>query len=283
MSDLPRRAVAAVVAIPLLGWFLFSRTPYPFGAVIVVASLAGLREVFAMLRKLKFRPFEPVGYAAALACHAAALWEWNLPASLSILAAPVFLLTVILLALLLAMLCRGMEKDNVPSVAVTLFAALYAGWLASFVTRLRVLPEGAQWVFLLFVLTWTYDTAAYFWGVNFGGPKLWPSVSPKKTWAGLWGGIGTTLAILVALRHLLPAGTGPHLFPYPLAIRSLWWLVPVGCVMAQLGDLAESMLKRAAGVKDSGAFLPGHGGLLDKLDSFLFTGPLLYFLAVAVL
>jgi len=283
MSDLPRRALAAVVAIPLLAWCLFAPSPYPFAAVIVVASLAGLREAFAMLRKLGFCPFEPVGYAAALAFHASALWEWTLPASLSLLAAPVFLVTVAVLVLLLAMLGRGMQKDNVPSVAVTLFAALYVGWLASFVTRLRVLPEGAQWVFLLFVLTWTYDTAAYFWGVNVGGPKLWPSISPKKTWAGLWGGIGTTLALLVALRHVLPAGTGPHLFPFPLTIRALWWLVPVGCVMAQLGDLAESMLKRAAGVKDSGAFLPGHGGLLDKLDSFLFTGPLLYFLAVAVL
>jgi len=283
VSDLPRRAVVAVIAVPLLAWLLFLPTAVPFGLLILLVSLQGLREVFGMLRKLGFRPFEPVGYIAAVAFHAAAFGEWSLGGSAAILAAPVFLVTVLLLALLLAMLCRGMRKDNVPSVAVTLFAALYAGWLASFVTRLRVLPEGAQWVFLLFVLTWTYDTAAYFWGVSVGGPKLWPSVSPKKTWAGLWGGIGTTLVILVALRHFLPPVTGPHLLPVPLELRALWWLVPVGCVMAQLGDLAESMLKRAAGVKDSGAFLPGHGGLLDKLDSFLFTGPLLYFLAVAVL
>ena len=283
MKDLPRRALAAVVAIPLLAWLLFRPSPYPFGAVIVVASLAALRETFAMLRKLGFRPFEPFGYAAALAFHAAALSEWNLTGSASILAAPVFLVTATVLGVLLAMLIRGMDKTNVSSVAVTLFAALYAGWLASFVTRLRVLPEGAQWVFLLFALTWTYDTAAYFWGVSVGGPKLWPSVSPKKTWAGLWGGIGTTMIVLILLRQYLPSMTGPHLLPIPLEARALWWLVPVGCVMAQLGDLAESMLKRAAGVKDSGAFLPGHGGLLDKLDSFLFTGPLLYFLAVAVL
>ena len=282
MKDLPRRALAAVVAVPFLAWVLFLPSPFPFGILIAAVSLLGLREAFAMLRRLGYRPFDVAGYAGALVFHAAALVEWDLPGSAALLAAPVFLVTLLVVALLLAMLVRGMERDNFASAAVTLLGALYVGWLSSFVTRLRVLPEGSQWVFLVFLLTWTYDTAAYFWGAAVGRAKLWPSVSPKKTRAGLWGGIGTTFVLVAALRWFLPPGSGLHLLPFPLALGEIVWLAPVACVAAQLGDLAESMLKRAARVKDSGSFLPGHGGLLDKLDSFLFTAPLLWFFAVAI-
>ena len=118
MKDLPRRALAAVVAIPLLAWMLFLPTPYPFGAVIVVASLAALREAFAMLRKLGFRPFETFGYFAVLAFHLAAFAEWNITGTASVLTAPIFLVTLAVLGVLLAMLIRGMDRTNVPSAAV---------------------------------------------------------------------------------------------------------------------------------------------------------------------
>jgi phosphatidate cytidylyltransferase len=175
---------------------------------------------------------------------------------------------------------RGVRRENAADVGTTLFAVLYAGWLPSLILRLRLVDEGAQWVLALLAATWLYDSGAFFAGKTLGRHKLWVAVSPKKTWEGCAGGLVLAMGALLGIRAVLDGHPAwMPLLPAALTTERLAWIVPLVCVAAQVGDLAESMLKRAANVKDSGALLPGHGGLLDKFDSFLFTGPLMYYLA----
>jgi phosphatidate cytidylyltransferase len=142
-----------------------------------------------------------------------------------------------------------------------------------FIPLLRRLDDGLAWVFLLLALAWLCDTGGYFAGRFFGRRKLYERVSPKKTWEGFFGGIIlTTVGVFVLRATALPA-----LSAVDAAIIGVG-LGTVGVV----GDLAESMLKRAFNVKDSGWIMPGHGGLLDRVDSVLFIAPLLYGYAVLV-
>jgi phosphatidate cytidylyltransferase len=171
------------------------------------------------------------------------------------------------------------------AVAVTVFGALFTGGTLAYALFLRemnvpVFDSAAEsWVgpaLLLFplVLTWASDTAAYFGGRTFGRRKLIPSVSPGKTVEGaVWGVAGTVLAGAVYGHLVLHSWIG---LPIGMLFGVLAGLLisPV----AQLGDLAESLLKREAGVKDSGTLLPGHGGLLDRFDSLFFTIPVTYWL-----
>jgi phosphatidate cytidylyltransferase len=128
-------------------------------------------------------------------------------------------------------------------------------------------PDGADVVALVLLIAWVGDTGAYFAGRFLGNAKLYPAVSPKKTWAGAYGGLaGSTVAVVVMKLAFLD---------------QLTWLDVVliaipGAVLGQLGDLFESLLKRAVGVKDSGSLLPGHGGMLDRIDAVLFIGPYVY-------
>jgi len=270
MRDLPRRLLVAAIALPLLIWLMLRPAPGPFLLVVGVAALGALHETFAILRRCDLRPFTWIGYAAAAGFLVAAVRE---EPSGTIQAA-------FILAVLVAQFIRGVRRENTADMGATLLAVFYAGWLPSLVLRLRLVPEGAQWIFALFAVTWLYDSFAFFAGKMFGRHKLWPSVSPKKTWEGCWGGLIAAAVVLIALRVGLDAHPAwPTLLPGALTVARLAWIVPLACVAAQVGDLAESMLKRAADIKDSGSLLPGHGGLLDKFDSFLFTGPLLYFLA----
>ncbi len=142
-----------------------------------------------------------------------------------------------------------------------------------FVIQLRRLDHGLAWVFLVMVISWLGDTGGYFAGKYLGRYKLYPRISPKKTWEGVFGGMAlATVGVFVVRAVGLPS------------------LTPVDCVIlgvglcgaGVIGDLSESMLKRAFDVKDSGWFMPGHGGLLDRIDSILFVSPLLYGYAVLV-
>jgi phosphatidate cytidylyltransferase len=179
----------------------------------------------------------------------------------------------VVLLLVVSLFRRG-DLEHVPvRVSATALAWLYCGFLVGSVVALR-LRFGFGWAIVAFVVTWLNDTFAYFAGRFFGRHKMLPRVSPKKTWEGFAGGaLGSVVGALVvlALRPLLPATELAGLTVAGCVVLGL-----VAAVLGPVGDLAESMLKRAAGVKDSGKLIPGHGGLLDRIDALLFVGPWVY-------
>lgn len=151
---------------------------------------------------------------------------------------------------------------------------VWAGGLLGATGVLRLLPDGYAWLLMACWLAWGSDSFAYFVGKAMGRHKLYPKVSPKKTWEGAIGGVlGAT-----AGAYFWWWWVGPDIDPVHLAI-----VAPVAATLGQIGDLAESLLKRSVGVKDSGRALPGHGGLLDRVDALIFVGPALLAYAVLVL
>jgi phosphatidate cytidylyltransferase len=156
--------------------------------------------------------------------------------------------------------------------AVTIAGIVYLGWIGAYLVILRNMPDGLWWLLIVLPTIWLADMAAYFVGIHFGKHPLSPRLSPKKTWEGYWAGVvfGTLCSVgLVILWHSLG---GPAV---------LWWkggaLGLVLSVLTTLGDLGESMFKRQAGVKDSSNIFPGHGGVLDRIDSWLWGAALGYF------
>jgi len=174
---------------------------------------------------------------------------------------------------LIWLIARGETQRGLNDWLATVGGVLYVGWLGSYLVLLRLLDQDGQWVFLAIFATFANDTGAYFVGMAVGRTPLAPRVSPGKTVAGALGGLvcGAAAVPLLSYALGLDVGVGPLV---PLAV-----LVPVA---AQLGDLAESLLKRSTGVKDAGALVPGHGGLLDRLDSLLFVVPMVYYYAIWV-
>ncbi len=165
----------------------------------------------------------------------------------------------------------------------TIGGILYVGWLLSHLVALRGVADGRNWLFLVILANAASDTFAFFIGRSFGRHHLAPLISPKKTWEGALAGVAGAMI-------LSPLFTTPRLFSASNALYIegllLWQALVLGIlisVFGQLGDLTESLLKRNAGVKDSGKLLPGHGGILDRLDSILFAGVVVYYYIVWVM
>jgi phosphatidate cytidylyltransferase len=168
---------------------------------------------------------------------------------------------------------RGCHQAGV-DFSVTFAGALYAGWLGAYLISLRDLPEGRWWVLVVLPAVWLADSGAYFIGRAFGRHRMSPRLSPKKTWEGYLGGVvvGTVGAGLLAALWQFAVG--------PDSGISLASGAVLGFIMAALtpaGDLGESMIKRQAGMKDSGKLFPGHGGAFDRIDSWLWAAPIGYY------
>lgn len=188
---------------------------------------------------------------------------------------PLFVLVAILFVLLLFHLVSyGHIPELTKDLMATALGFLYLPLLLGHFVWLRYLPEGEWWVLWLLLVIMAGDTAAYYCGRMWGKKKLYPEVSPGKTWVGAVAGVGACLLVGVGLgRWLLPETSLPALGLLALALA----------VVGQLGDLFESMLKRQMQVKDTSGLLPGHGGMLDRLDSLLFAAPLVVYVRLFLL
>lgn len=272
-SNLLRRLLVAAIGIPaalgivyLGGWWLTT--------LVAFFAVAGTVEVYRLAATGGVQPLTPLGLVAAAAFPVIAFvtspaGEGADPGWL-VLAASVWLIAV----MAAATGTRHPTHRPLAAVAVTVFAPLYAGALPAFLVVLRHGPGlGDRWaatwiVFLPLTVTWLCDTAAMAGGALIGGPKLAPVLSPKKTWAGAI--TGTAVAILVAPLYGVLALK-------PVHVELPWWQLAVFglvvSVVGQIGDVAESLFKREAQLKDSGGFFPGHGGVLDRFDSLYWVLP----------
>ena len=264
-SNLVLRIASGIVLFPLAVWLTWLGG-LPFAALAGAAAAVGAGELIAMFGALGVA--EIFGIVVAAATPVAAqlvdgpqLWPaWG---SAALAGAVVVLLS--------AFLFRREPVETIPPrIATVTFSWLYIGLLLSTLVGLRrVDGHGASWVVLAFVVTWANDTFAYFAGRAFGRHRMLERISPKKTWEGFAGGaVGSIVGALVC-RWILPG----------LDLLTALEAVVIGAgaaVLGPLGDFCESMVKRAAGVKDSGKLIPGHGGLLDRIDALLFVAPWIY-------
>jgi phosphatidate cytidylyltransferase len=265
-NNLVQRIVVAVVAIPVVigiiwlgGWAL--------AATLAVLGVLGAREVYDFGRRQGIEPLERTGWLAAAGIPLLAYWA----------KAPVFFLGAIwlMVTMVIAMARRGPAGRPLASVSITLFGCVYASGMLSFLIAIRHGSAAATrpmaYVLLtLFplVITWICDTAAMAVGTAVGGPKLAPILSPKKTHAGAVGGtLGGVIAAL-ALGKFVLNRQGWSFSPGQLLLFGL-----AVSIVGQIGDVAESLFKREAGLKDSSTLIPGHGGVLDRLDSLYFVIP----------
>ncbi|HTR19310.1 MAG TPA: phosphatidate cytidylyltransferase [Gemmatimonadales bacterium] len=271
--NLVQRILFAIVAIPVTvaviwwgGW--------PLAGLIALLGVLGTREIYDLARRQGLAPLGGIGYAAAAAIPLATYWakgselHWAEP---TLFVAAIWVLAV----MSLAMGVRSPQQRPLPAVAVTIFGPLYASALPSFLIAirhgaaagLRDTPAAAL-VMLPLALVWICDTAAMAAGSAIGGPKLAPVLSPKKTWAGAIGGTVGAIAAALVLGLLVLNRLG-----WTVSVGQLLGLGVLVSVVGQAGDVAESLFKREAGVKDSSTLIPGHGGVLDRLDSLYFVIP----------
>ncbi len=273
MSELARRAIVALIGAPIAVWLIWLGDA-PLATLAAVLSAVAAWEFFRISRASGSAPIAPIGIVLAallpIATHAHFLGVVQLP---------MYTFTLTVLVIIAASIwVRGVDGHPLGSAASTIMGVLYTGGTLSYVYALRYFnyavgeTAGALAVLLPVILTWASDVGAYFAGRAIGGRKLMPSVSPGKTVAGAIGALVTTTVVCGVFVHYL-------LKPQAQLAFSPWGLVIFSVcisVAAQVGDLAESLFKREAGVKDSGTIFPGHGGVLDRLDSLFFVLPVAY-------
>ena len=259
-TDVKQRLLVALLILPPVLLGLWSGAHWWALVIYVVATLGGL-EYFALMAQGGYQPYRVMGMAWLLLLITSA---W-LPATLS--------LSLVITLGFIATFTLALFKTERPILnwAITGIGALYIGTMLGQALALRLLPNGLEWVFLSLAVTMLNDTFAYFVGIAIGKHKIWPRLSPKKSWEGTIGGwvaAGITGYVVVSL-------TAIPLSPWIGALVGL-----VGGVLALFGDLTISMLKRQVGAKDSGKIMPGHGGMLDRLDSLLFVIPFIHQVAL---
>jgi phosphatidate cytidylyltransferase len=264
-----KRWLTSIVALPFVIWLIWKGAT-PFFLLISAVAMVSLREYFFIVfhDKLMHPAIVPVGMILGLAMIAAA--HLGLPQ-----------LVLCLLAidvLCLAGISVWRSRPGFPllnAVCIQIQGMIYIPLLLAFLVMMRHQPYGLTWVFYLLCIIFSGDSGAYYVGTYWGKHKLNPRVSPGKTVEGALGGLAANIAFGAAINFFadcLPWGLAMPKLPWGWAV--LFFIV-VGAT-GQLGDLFESQLKRAANVKDSGKILPGHGGMLDRIDALLFAAPVAY-------
>ncbi len=271
------RAIGAAILVPML-LAVLAVGGMAIAAAIAIVTVFAAREAFSLLRGSGQSVLPLLGTAIALAVVLDAAFPDVLEGSgLLLIAAGIVLVAV-------AAFTRPDPRDGLGTWMATVFGALYVSLLAFVVRLAHAAPPvpadaplasiGAErgWILLLLLAVWSYDTGAFLVGSRFGRDRFLTHLSPSKTYIGLVGGVIATTVVVAVL--LVALGQAP--------IHALL-LGPLAALAAQAGDLAESMLKRAAGAKDSSTLIPGHGGMLDRVDSFLFAAPIVTLYVVGLI
>ena len=267
---LKHRVITGAVGVPLVILAIWFGDPWPwFSLLIAAAALAGTYEFYHMANFDRREPLLYLGLLCSLALVLSPHYR-----SLDVL--PI-VITATMLISLIYLLCRPSREKAFRNWAWIIAGALYVGWMLSYWLSLRGLEDGRNWVYLAILTTFANDTGAFFIGRAMGKHKLAPTISEAKTWEGAIGGL------MCAILGAMVIATVLNLI-FPFTFR-YWQIILLGFLIslfAQLGDLVESLLKRNMGVKESGNLLPGHGGILDRFDSLILVGAVVYYYVIWV-
>lgn len=267
------RVITTAVGVPIIVLAIWFGDPW-FSLLMAAAAVAGTYEFYHMAG---FDRKEPLLYLGLLGSLALVLSpHYQRPDALPMV------ITTAMLVSLICLLPRPSRERAFRDWTWTIAGALYVGWLLSYWLSLRALEDGRNWVYLAMLTTFANDTGAYFVGRARGKHKLAPTISPAKTWEGAIGGLVSAIAAAIVIAVVLKLISLKLGF---LFVFKYWQIALLGFLVSlfgQLGDLVESLLKRNMGVKESGNLLPGHGGILDRFDSLIFVGVLIYFYVIWV-
>ncbi len=257
------RLISAAVLLPVVAFVVFAGGPL-FTAATVIATLLAGYELFSLMKDRGHRPFLGLGLATIVLLA--------VDDSIPLRGTHQGLLAAAVIASLLWPLAQRQRAGSLENWALTVAGSVYIGGLAAHMVMLRALPGGLWLTAIAMLGTWFTDSGAYIAGKRFGRNRLAPRISPKKTWEGaIGGGIAGTLVTVFLASYLLGMPT--------LLALALGILLAAAAV---LGDLIESWIKRQLGAKDSGKTIPGHGGMLDRIDSLLLAGVVVYYFALFV-
>lgn len=261
------REITAAIASPIAIWIIGWSHEYVFNATIALIAVLAMYEFLALGKAKGYELPTPLCIVIMLIIMAAFI--------LPELSVELGMFVALLIIPASYVFSKRSLEDSLPSSAIAVLATTYVGMLGGSLIRLRhdfatpttSIPIGSKLIFFLLLVVWLGDSGAYYVGKTFGKHKLSPRISPKKTIEGLIGGFLASIITALVIHF-----TFFNEFPLVHAIIAGVILSFAGVV----GDLAESMWKRSAAVKDSGTLIPGHGGFLDRFDSILFTAPILY-------
>jgi phosphatidate cytidylyltransferase len=258
------RIISALLGIPLLIAVLYYGN-WIFTLAVAIVCVIGMHEFYGALGKSQTKPFGRVGYIAGLVLILTIGFYGESAAILL----PAILICCTIACFIMMILSK---TARIIDLAVTILGIVYVSVFGSLLLMIRMGSYGQYFIWLVFLLAWLGDTFAYFIGINLGRHKLCPEISPKKSVEGAIGGlIGSVIGAFV-FGAAIGKSTG-------IGFNWVHYLVigAGGGLLAQMGDLSASLIKRAAGVKDFGNIIPGHGGILDRFDSILFTAPIVYY------
>lgn len=254
-----KRVLSGIIAVPLVVGIVLYGSPLLFFGFVSVLMLIACHEYFSMISEVGIEGF-PIpsmilSFLLLLVFYTGGRFapEWGLVAVLSLFAA--------------WFIRERNLKIAIDQISFSLLGIVYVGGLSGYFLLLNGLDNGRRLILFLFLVIWAGDIAAYYIGRSRGKRPLAPRISPGKTWEGAFGGIAGNLSAAVLSQFW---------FLQTLSLVHCLIAALICGIIGQFGDLAESLLKRSAGVKDSGTLIPGHGGVLDRVDSLLFAGPALY-------
>lgn len=252
-----KRIVTTAIGLPILFYVITKGSALLTLALMVVACI-GLNEFYRACLKLHCKPVSWVGYLGTVVLF--------LPLVFTTESFPIILRVSLTFILLLVIWVFKHPDVSLHDVTITWFGFMYVPLMLLHIALIDG-SQVAHAVWLVFIISWACDTGAYLVGISLGKHKLCPAISPKKTVEGAAGGIIGSIIGCIVFGYLL----------YPSKIVFLIILGVIGAVVSQVGDLAASLVKRTTGLKDFGSLFPGHGGILDRFDSILFTAPIVYF------
>jgi phosphatidate cytidylyltransferase len=268
--------MTAAVGIPLFFLLVQYLSPAWFCAFMVICAAVGQWEFYRMFKNSGYNPQTAVGlFLGTLVIIGFYIGSTSSGRIVYVFSPDVLIAFAFAAALVFRLFSRRDTNGAMADVALTFTGVVYVAWLVAYVVLLRSWNlagiDGRDLIFFLMFVTWATDTGAYYIGSYFGRHKLYPKISPKKSIEGAIGGLVFAVGMAVACTYW---------FYHELPILDAIALGLILGIIGQVGDLAESMIKRSARVKDSGGVIPGHGGVLDRMDSILLNAPALYYYTV---